>query len=233
MSGPLANYVDLIRHSAVRLAIADAPQIALRLMLAHAVGGGRWWRVEAEPQRPATTEISVAMAGLPSQAAFAERRKDVAALLGMDSDEVSLVLHDHDGERSAAVFARLLDMPDGDVMRILAIVMAETLAAGTRLIDTLGATLKVDVGQHWQPDDTFFALLRDRESVAAVLIEVIGAKSAKSYLTESGSKKKAIVRKALAGDGRTKVDNWKPRYVTFPQTGYTKRAMVAQAHTAA
>ena len=49
------------------------------------------------------------MAGLPSQAAFAERRKDVAALLGMDSDEVSLVLHDHDGERSAAVFARLLN----------------------------------------------------------------------------------------------------------------------------
>lgn len=41
MSTPLANYADLVRHSAVRLAVADASGIALRLMVAHAIGGGR------------------------------------------------------------------------------------------------------------------------------------------------------------------------------------------------
>ena len=62
MSGPLANYADLVRHSAVRLAIADALEIALRLMLAHVVGGGRLWQVEAEPQRPANPAIGQAIA---------------------------------------------------------------------------------------------------------------------------------------------------------------------------
>ena len=34
LSAPLANYIDLVRHSAVRLAIARTPKIALRVMLA-------------------------------------------------------------------------------------------------------------------------------------------------------------------------------------------------------
>jgi len=227
MSEPLANYVDLVRHSAVRLAVADAPKIALRLMLAHAIGGGRWWKVEAEPQRPATTMIGDAIAGLPSQAAFDERRKETVALLGFDDDASTLVCHDHDGARTAAVFARLLDLPDRQVMRILAVVMAETLAAGTGLIDTIGTTLNVDVGQHWQPDDTFFALVRDREAISGMLAEVIGETAATSYLIETGAKKKAIIKKALIGDGRTKVESWTPRTMAFPQARYTSRPLTA------
>ncbi|MGH7186997.1 MAG: chromosome partitioning protein ParB, partial [Pseudomonadota bacterium] len=166
MSAPLANYVDLVRHGAVRLAIADAPKIALRLMLAHVIGGGRWWKVEPEPRRPATTAIGDAIDKLPSRAAFAERQSLIASLLAMDETETLIVRHDHDGERTATVFARLLDMADKDVMRVLAVVMAETLAAGTQLIDTLGTALNVDVGKHWQPDETFFALVKDREAVS-------------------------------------------------------------------
>ncbi len=233
MSAPLANYIDLVRHSAVRLAVADSPKIALRLMLAHAIGGGRWWKVEAEPQRPATTMIGDAIASLPSQTAFDERRKEVVAQLGLDDDESTLVRLGHDGVRTATVFALLLDLPDKQVMRILAIIMAETLAAGTGLIDTIGVTLKVDVGQHWQPDDTFFALIKDRETVSGMLAEVIGETAATSYLTETGTKKKAIIRKALAGDGRTKVESWTPRTMAFPQAGYTSRPLTAAAHTGA
>ena len=233
MSAPLANYVDLVRHSAVRLAVADAPEIALRLMLAHVVGGGRWWQVEAEPQRPATTVIGDAIAALPTQTAFADRRQEVIALLGLDAADTTIVRHDHDGTRTAAVFARLLDMADKDVMRILATVMAETLAAGTGLVDTLGVTLNVDVGQHWQPDGTFFTLVKVREAVSAMLVEVIGETPAKSYLTETGARKKAIIRKALDGDGRTKVETWTPRYMVFPQVRYTSRPLSAHIPSAA
>ena len=115
------------------------------------------------------------------------------------------------------MFARLLDMTDAQVLQVLAVVMAETLAAGTDLIDTLGQRLRVDCLQHWQPDETFFALVKDREAVSGMLAEVIGETAASSYLTEPGTKKKAIIRKALAGDGRTKVENWTPRYMAFPQ----------------
>ena len=52
LSAPLANYIDLVRHSAVRLAVANAPKIALRLMLAHVIAGASRWRIEPEaPER--------------------------------------------------------------------------------------------------------------------------------------------------------------------------------------
>ncbi|MBX9590875.1 MAG: ParB/RepB/Spo0J family partition protein [Hyphomonadaceae bacterium] len=233
LSAPLANYVDLVRHSAVRLAVADAPETALRLMLAHAIGGGRWWKVEAEPQRPATAEIGEAASKLASQGVFAKRRARAAKLLRVEADAGSIVCHDASGARTAEVFARLLDMSDAQVMQVVAMVMAETMAVGTDLIDTLGQRLGVDCLQHWQPDDTYFALVKDREAVSGMLAEVIGETAANTYLTEPGTKKKAIIRKALAGDGRTKVDNWTPRYMTFPRRGYTGRPTVAVTPTAA
>jgi ParB family chromosome partitioning protein len=233
MSAPLANYVDLVRHSAVRLAVADAPETALRLMLAHAIGGGRWWKVEAEPQRPATGEIGEAAAKLSSQGAFAKRRAKAAKLLRIDTDDGKLVGHDASGARTAEVFARLLDMTDAQAMQMVAVVMAETLAVGTDLIDGLGERLGVDCLRHWQPDETYFALVKDREAVGGMLAEVIGETAANTYLTDPGTKKKAIIRKALAGDGRTKVENWMPRYMAFPQRGYTERPGVALRPTAA
>lgn len=232
MSAPLANYVDLIRHSAVRLAVADAPEIALRLMLAHVIGGGRWWKVEPEPQQPETPAIGEAVAALASESAFAKKRTKAVKLLRTDAEAAAIVAHDASGARTAEIFARLLDMTDAHVLQMLAVVMAETLAAGTDLIDTLGERLQVDCLQHWQPDETFFALVKDREAVSAMLAEVIGETAATSYLTESGTKKKAIIRKALAGEGRSKVENWTLRYMAFPQLGYTGRVMTAATRAA-
>jgi ParB family chromosome partitioning protein len=60
-----------------------------------------------------------------------------------------------------------------------------------------------------------------------MLIEVIGETAANSYLTEPGTKKKAIIRRALAAEGRSKVEGWAPRYVAFPQRGYTSRDLKA------
>ena len=233
MSAPLANFVDLVRHSAVRLAVADAPEIALRLMLAHVIGGGRLWQVEAEPQRPANQAIGQAIAALPAQAAFAERQREAAALLGLDETASAVVQRRPGGEITAAVFARLLDCPDTDVLRLLAVVMAETLAASTQLIDALGATLKVDAGQHWQPDAAFFELAKDREAVSEMFAEVIGAPAAKCHLTDSGSQKKTIITMPLAGDGRSMVEAWTLHYMQFPQEAYTARPMTASARFAA
>jgi ParB family transcriptional regulator, chromosome partitioning protein len=121
------------------------------------------------------------------------------------------------GNRTATIFVRLQGMPDGDVLALLAVAMAETLTMGTGLIDTLGQVFAVDVGQQWQPDDLFFDLAKDREAVSAMLTEIIGETAVRSYLTETGTKKKMIISRVLAGDGRTKVDGWLPRYLRFPQ----------------
>jgi ParB family chromosome partitioning protein len=208
MTQALASYVDLVRHSAVRLAVASTPKVALRLLVAHAMGGAKWWKVEPERQTPHSEAIGAAIASLPTHAAFAALREEAASTLGLDSDTGTLVANDGCGARTAAVFVKLLEMPDKDLNRLLAVVMAETLAAGTALIDTLGQQLAVDVGAAWQPDEMFFGLLRDRESTGAMLAEMIGKRAADSYLTATDTAKKDIMRKALAGDGRSKVTGW-------------------------
>jgi ParB family chromosome partitioning protein len=198
--------------------------VALRLLLAHLMAGGKWWKVGCEPQAAHSESIGGAVATLPTHTAFVALRDEVANMLGFD-DAGALVAHDASGERTAVVFAKLLEMADKDVNRLLAIVMAETLAAGTGLIDTLGQQLAVDVGAEWHPDDVFFGLLRDRESLGAILAEMIGKRAADSYLTATGTAKKDIMRKALTGDGRSKVTGWLPRYMAFPQDAYTQRPL--------
>ena len=66
-----------------------------------------------------------------------------------------------------------------------------------------------------------------------MLTDVIGETAAASYLTDTGTKKKALIAKALAGEGRSKVENWTPRYLAFPQQGYTGRAMMAASRPSA
>jgi ParB family chromosome partitioning protein len=224
MTQALASYVDLVRHSAVRLAVARTPKVALRLLLAHIIGGGKWWKVGCEPQAPHSESIGGAIAALPTHTAFIALRDQVAGMLGFD-DTGALVAHAASGERTTVVFAKLLEMADKDFNRLLAVVMAETLAAGTGLIDTLGHQLAVNVGAEWHPDDVFFGLLRDRESLGAMLTEMIGKRAADSYLTATGTAKKDIMRKALTGDGRSKVTGWLPRYMAFPQDAYTQRPL--------
>ena len=225
LSAPLANYVDLVRHSAVRLAVAKSPGTALRLALAQLIGGSRLWSVEAERQTPHTEAIATWRDALPTQQAFDDLRR--TALDCFDLDRETLSGPDGSGETTQRIFALLLDLPDEEVLTLLALVVAETLAMATGQIDKLGQTLKVDIAASWQPNDLFFDLAKDREAVGAMLAEVIGEAAAQSYLTETGSKKKSILRKALAGDGRTKVEGWLPRYLRFPQAGYTDRPLTA------
>ena len=230
LSAPLANYLDLVRHSAVRLAVAHSPNVALRLALAHMVGGSALWRIKAERQTPHNETIAAWRDTLATQAAFASKRHALAEQLGVDDD--ALIATDTP-ERTADVFTCLMALSDKDVLALLAVVMAETLAMGTGLIDALGTRLEVDVARLWQPDDLFFDLARDREAVGAMLTEVIGETAARSYLTDTGTKKKALIRKALAGDGRAKVDGWLPRYLQFPQARYTTRPLTTRPRPSA
>lgn len=231
ISAPLVNYIDITRHSAVRLAVASAPKVALRLVLAHMIGGGQHCRVQPEPLTPHNEAIAAWRDTLPPQTKFTELRRHAVARLSLEGE--MLIAPDHDGTRTAAAFERLMELPDKDVLALLAVVMAETLAMGTDLIDVLGGRLAVDIGTHWQPDDLFFDLAKDREAVGAMLTEVIGETAARSYLTETGTKKKALIRKALAGDGRTKVEGWLPRYMKFPQQKYTARLGISRHHCGA
>jgi ParB family chromosome partitioning protein len=217
-----ATYVDLHRHAAVRVALAENPSVALRLLLAHAIAGAAHWQVTADPRAAHDPAVAASLAASPAEAAFGAARGVAVGPLGLAPDEPLLGRREHGG--ASAVFARLLTLPDTEVLAIAAIVMAESLQAGGDEVEAAGTWLKVDIGRFWSPDDAFFDLMRDRETVNAVLKEVGGKKVADGNLAEKLKTQKAILRDLLAGaNGRPKVEAWTPKWLGFPAEAYTRR----------
>ena len=216
------SYIDLHRHAAVRAVLTEHADVALRLLVAHAVAGTVLWRVEPDPRRAGVEAVAQSAEASPAEASFQAKRKASCALLGADPER-DLVGQRREGG-AAGVFAKLLSLPDADVLAIAAVVIGETLAAGSAEVEAAGAYLKVDMGEFWTPDDAFFDLMRDREAVNAMLKEVGGKKVADGNLTEKVKTQKAILRDFLDGtNDRPKVARWTPKWLTFPAGAYTRR----------
>ena len=120
----------------------------------------------------------------------------------------------HDGEVTFRVFQRLLKLKDADVGRIATFVMAETLAAGGAVVDAFGVHAKVETCAHWTPDQTFFDLLRDRDTVHAMLAEVSGKKAADKLVSAKLKDQRVALASAVATS-----QGWCPGWVRFPATG--------------
>jgi len=109
------------------------------------------------------------------------------------------------------------------VMRIAAFAMADTLAIGDTAIEAAGLHLKPNPSELWQPDETFFELIRERETVNAMLAEVAGDTVAKNNMDAPLTAQKKIIRDCLAGENwRTKVEGWLPGWMQFPFKPYGK-----------
>ena len=222
LTNPAQNYIELHRHAAARHALLSHPDVALRLMVAHAIGGSALWRTEADPQTTRKEETAESVAKSKTQTALAEERKAVLTLLGLPAHGHSVVRSNGDDHRVVELFAMFLKLSDDDIMRVLAVVMAETLEAGTAVVEALGTHLKVDMRDYWQADDAFFDLLRDRAAVNAMLRHIGGKRVADANVTATTKVQKKIIRDFIAGDGRKKVDGWQPHYMAFPFKAYTK-----------
>ena len=216
------RYIDLHRHAAVRAVLADHPGVALRLLVAHVVAGGPYVQAEADPRRAGNEAIEASLAASSGEAAFRGKRAVVAARIGF-SGERSLVGHRPEGG-AAGLFAKLLSLPDADVLALAAVVMGEVLAAGSAEAEAAGLCLKVDMGAFWSPDQAFFDLIRDREAINAMLAEVGGKKVADGNVGEKLKTQKAILRDFLEGtNDRPQVARWTPKWLTFPAGAYTRR----------
>ena len=222
LTNPAQNYIELHRHAAVRHALLSHPRVALRLMVAHAIGGSALWRTEADPQATRKEETAQSVAKSKAEAALAGERKEVLKLLGLPAHGHSVVRSNGDDYRVVELFAALVKLSDDDVMRVLAIVMAETLESGTAVVEALGTHLKVDTRDYWEADDAFFDLLRNKAAVNAMLRHIGGKAVADANVSATTKVQKKIVRDFITGDGRKKVEGWLPRYMEFPFRAYTK-----------
>ena len=223
LTNPAQNYIELHRHAAVRHALLSHPDIALRLMVAHAIGGSDLWQTKPDPQMTRKDETAESVAKSKAEAALAEERKTVLTLLGLPAHGHSVVRSNGDDYRVVELFAKLLSLSDDEVLRVLAIVMAETVEAGTAVVEALGTHLKVDMRDYWEADDAFFDLLRDKPAVNAMVRHIGGKRVADANVTATTKVQKKIVRDFMTGDGRKKVESWLPHYMPFPFRAYTKR----------
>lgn len=100
----------------------------------------------------------------------------------------------------AAVFLRLLDLPDRAVMDVIAVVIGETLAAGSAAVEATGLEIGLDMARYWQADEAFFECVRDREVLTALVADVAGEEVAAANAKEKGATLKQIVRDHLNGN---------------------------------
>ena len=222
LTNPAQNYIELHRHAAVRHALLSHAGVALRMMVAHAIGGSVLWQTKPDPQAARKDEIAKSVAKSKADAAFIKERKAVLKLLGLPEHGHSVVRSNGDPYRVVEVFMLLMKLSDDDVMRVLTFVMAETLQSGTGVVEALGTHLNVDMADYWEPDDTFFDLLRDKAAINAMVRHIGGKRVADANVTATTKVQKKIIRDFLNGDGRKKTDGWLPRYMEFPFKAYTK-----------
>ena len=227
ITGPVQTYIDLHRHAAVRAALLGHPQVALRLMIAHAVIGSPLWRITPEPQATQHETVRASLAASRAEVVFGERRRAVLDLLGYDSETASLTGGDSDAPGITGLFARLIDLPDPCILDIAAIVMGETLACGSAAVEAVGLQIGIDMADWWEIDDTLLDLARDREVLTALVAEVAGDAAATANADGKAKTLRGIVRDSLDGaNGRTRRDRWVPRWMTFPPAAYTQRGGV-------
>ena len=224
----LTTYVDMHRRAAVSATLTEHPGVALRLMLAFTMAGSPLWNVQPDRTVARDEGTQESVETCLAETAFDERRRAVLALLGFPPDKPTVMRsYGSDDRLLVSIFLRLLDLPDPAVLDVVAVVMGETLGVGHTAIEAVGVTLGVDMARWWQADPAFFALMRDKEVLGAMVAEVAGQTVADANAKEKGATLKKIVTDHLAGaDGRSQVTNWVPRWMRFPAAAYTTRGGV-------
>ncbi|AMK19619.1 MULTISPECIES: ParB/RepB/Spo0J family partition protein [Sphingobium] len=230
LTSTLQTYVDLHRHAAVRAAMLVRPDVALRLMVAHAIVGSPLWTVRPDPQSTRNDAVRESIENCRAEAVFDEQRRAVLALLGFSAEEPTVSGGNGDDYGVAGVFLRLMDLPDTLLLDVIAVVIGETMAAGSAAVEAAGGEIGVAMSDWWQGDEALFDLIRDREVLGHLVAEVAGATVATANAKEKSKTLKRIIADHLEGaDGRAKVERWVPRWMQFPPSAYTARGGVGTA----
>ncbi len=223
----MQNYLDLHRHSAVRSELLNHGDIALRLAVAQMIAGSELWTVYADAQKASTDAIRDSLATNKAEDKFGDERQVVRDLLGWSidtSDTITPAKNDWQRRDDVhEIFAKLIELDDGNITRILTFIVAETLANGSAMVEVLGNMLSVDMAESWQVDETFLDLARDKEAINAMLKHIGGKRVADGNISATAKVQKKIIADYLDGTRQPHKADWQPRYMDFPMRSYTKR----------
>jgi ParB family chromosome partitioning protein len=227
----MQNYLDLHRHAAVRSELLAHQGIALRIAVAQIIAGSDLWNVVADPQKANTDAIADSLSTNQAEDDFAKTRQQIKTLLGMTPDTSdTLVYRKEDWGKSHdlhAIFGKLSQLSDDEVIQILTFVVAECLPCGSALVESLGVMMKVDMHNHWHPDQIYLDLMRDKEALNAMVGEIAGKEAAAANITATAKVQKSVIQDCLNGTRKPKMTNWHPRHMAFPMKAYTKKGGIA------
>ncbi len=232
VTSAMNEYIDLHRHAAVRAELAKHGGVALRALAAHVIASADHFNVDMQSYRCGKDAVQESAETCESEVRFDERRRAVLAVLGFDPEDLTVTGKRFGGGRQfAPIFARLLELPDPVVLEVVAIVMGETLRAGSEAVEAIGCHLEVDMGQVWSADAAFWGLIRDKEVLGKIVAEVAGDEVAAANAGEKAAVLKGIVTDHLDGsNGRPKVEKWVPRWLKFEPSAYTARGGVGSVN---
>jgi len=223
----MQNYLDLHRHAAVRYELLNHSDIALRLAVAQIIAGSDLWTVHADPQKANSDAIRESLATNKGEEKFADGRQIIRELLGWSEDIADTIIPvKNDWNRQIdihEIFAKLIELEDEDVRRILTFVVAEALPCGSVMVEVLGNMLSVDMADHLRVDEVFLNLHRDKEAINAMLKQVGGKATADAHIASTAKVQKKIISDYLGGTRKGAKKDWQPRYMDFPMRGYTNR----------
>jgi ParB family transcriptional regulator, chromosome partitioning protein len=244
MSAPMANYVALYRHAAVRLEVANNPRLALRMAVASLLcGDSRMAGVGglhgiADPQKALNDQTAASLAQSPATSLFRSLRQSIVQHLGCDlpDEEPNNIPTIDDGDVATsyfesnhreALFRHLVTLDDPVVYQLLALLVAECMSVADPLVEILGTSASLTMSRYWQADEAFLDLLRDKATINAMLAEVAGEAVAAGNAKETGKVQKGILRDCLEGrNSRAAPDTWVPRWLRFPKGRYATACTV-------
>ena len=221
MSGPMAEYMNLHRHSIARAELIKRPDLALRLAVAHMICGAAHWKVERDEQRTRKEETQASVEGSKAEAIIAEERKAVFELLGLTGEHPQIYHRYASPFDLCEIFARLIPMEDAEVLCIQTFCLCETLAVDSSEIEAIGLLTQPDFRAYWTPDDAFFDLLRDKPTINAMVKDIAGKSCADAAVSDTAKQQKQILKNRMAGHGvKDARPDWLPKWAAFPAKPY-------------
>lgn len=221
MSGPMADYMNLHRHSIARAELIKRPDLALRLTVAHMICGARNWKIDGTGPRSRKESTQTSIESSVAETQLAEERRAVFELLGLKGEHPQIYHRYASPFDLCEIFAQLLTLSDEDVLRIQAFCMAETLAVDSPEVEAIGVLTQPDFASYWTPDEAFFDLLRDKPTINAMVKEIAGKSVADSCVSDTAKQQKQIIKNRMAGHGVSEArPNWRPRWAAFPAKAY-------------
>jgi ParB family transcriptional regulator, chromosome partitioning protein len=226
-----SRYVDAIRYAAVRAALADNPTKGVRWLIAHLIGGHAEHlnATRAYPRCDEAEELA-AIEQLPTTQTFDKAVNECAILLGLPNTEH--IVGNLSGSRDTAlleIYSHLCTQSDSDILYIATLIMAETLAVGSKAVDLIGKDLNVAPDIDAKAAGPLVTTLRGSDMLTAVLAEV-GAKSlATQNATATTTLKKQLIEASLAKAKKP----WAAKWLQFPQQAYTDKPVTATTRSGA